>query len=536
MARRVLFALPFALLSGCLSSFDSGADGGTVSGADPGPTTIRRLNRTEYNNTVRDLLGDATRPADSFPPDNVATTFDNNAEVLTIPPVLLEDYANAAEALITAALATGSPVRGNLLTCDPATTDHDTCVHQILSAFGKRAWRRPLTDGEIADLAAIESSVEQGGDTFVNGIGQALQATLVAPSFLFRVELDPDPMSTTPHPLNDYELASRLSYFIWASMPDDALFAAADAGALHDPAQLASQVERMIADPKAASLGDDFAAQWLFVRELAGSAPSAMVYPSFDDSLRTAMAQETSLFFNEFLTGDHDFLDMLDANFTFVNGRLAQHYGLSGVTGSSFQMVSLTGSQRAGLLGQASILTVTSTPNRPSIPKRGKFVLSEILCAPPPDPPPGIPTLPAMASPGQTERQALVQVTSSSPVCNSCHSQLNPLGFGLEHFDGIGAYRLTDNGQPIDATGNLPDGTSFDGSVQMASVLKANPAVATCLAQKLFSYALGREPTASDGSTLAAFVAQAASNGNRLHDLVVAIASDSTFVTRRGGP
>jgi hypothetical protein len=504
--------------------------------SDPGPTTIHRLNRTEYNNTVRDLLGDTTRPADAFPADNVATTFDNNADVLSIPAVLLEDYANAAESLVTTALGTSNPVRATIFTCDPTKTDHDSCARQILSAFGKRAWRRPLTADEVTGLLGLETATEQDGADFAGGIGLALEAILVSPYFLFRVELDADPNSTTPRWLNDYELATRLSYFIYASMPDDALTAAADNGELQDPVKLTAQVTRMLADTKASALGEDFAAQWLYTRTLPAVVPSPAVYPSFDEPLRSAMAQETTLFFQEFLNGDHDFADMVDADFTFVNARLATHYGLTGVTGSGFQKVSVAGSPRGGgLLAQASILTVTSTPTRPSIPRRGKFVLSELLCAPPPDPPPGIPTLPAMASPGQTERQALEQVTGSSPVCAGCHTQLNPLGEGLEHFDGIGAMRATDNGRPIDATGKLADGTTFDGNVQLAQALKREPALTRCVTQKLFTYALGREPTPNDQPVIDKVIADVGQKGNHLSDLILRIVTDDTFAARRGG-
>ena len=537
VGRSVVAMAAGALLSiGCLASNNggSGADGGIP---DPGAFTVRRLNRLEYNNTVRDLIGDSSQPANAFPPDNVATTFDNNSDVLTIPSVLVEDYANAAEALMTAALATGSPQRATLITCDGISSDPTTCAGQILRPFAKRAWRRPVSDAEIANLVAIATAAQKGGDSFENGIALALQAVLVDPNFVFRVEIDPDPNAATPRALNDYELATRLSYFIYASMPDDALFAAADAGTLHDPAQLDAQVTRMLADAKAAGFSDSFAAQWLFTRELAGAMPSPTVYPAFDDGLRAAMAQETRLFFGDFLSGDASFLDMLDADFTFANDRLAKHYGLTGVTGPNFQKVPLSGSPRGGgLLSQASILTVTSTPNRPSIPKRGKFVLAELLCAPPPDPPPGVPTLPDQPTPGLTERQTLEAVTSSSPVCNSCHSQLNPLGGGLDHFDAIGAYRTMSNNLPVDATGKLPDGTSFDGNLALGRLLKANPAVPRCVAQKMMSYALGRELAAADGASIDAIVGSVGKQGNKLRDLALAIVHDPHFTARRGGP
>lgn len=509
--------------------------GGANAGDDPGPSTIRRLNRTEYNYSVRDLLGDTSQPASTFPPDNVVNTFDNTADVLTVPPVLAEGYVEAAERLARTALSTASAARSQILTCDPAATDHDACARQIIGAFAKRAFRRPAASDEVDRLLALEKLAEQNGDSFAAGIQLAIQAILTDPNFLFRVELDPDPASNTTHGVGPYELASRLSYFIYASMPDDPLFAAADAGDLVDPAKLEAQVRRMLADPKADGLSRSFGGQWLYTRALESARPSRDVYPNFNEDLRAAMETETALFFREFVSGDSDYRAMLDAPFTYVNGPLAALYGIAGVSGDAFQRVSLSGTPRQGLLTHASILAATSAPTRSSIPLRGKFILSELLCAPPPDPPPGTPQLSTTPMPGLTGRQELIAVTSANATCNSCHAQLNPLGFGLEHFDGIGAYRDEDNGQPIDTTGMLPDGTTFDGAAQEAQVIKNNPALTACVTKMMFTYALGRETTAADQPRLAAIAADVAAKGNRLSDLVVRIARDGAFLNRRGG-
>jgi len=525
-------AILLAVTAGCAGQLTSGDSDDPVAG-DPGFATLRRLNRTEYNNTVRDLLGDTTRPADSFPVDSAGVVFDNEVEVQSIPPVLVEQYARAAEQLAAAALAGDSPVHGQIITCDPAGDAHDTCARQILTAFTRRAFRRPVEEAEIDALMPFVAMVQEDGGSFEEQIALAIQAVLVDPNFLFLVETDPDPSSSVPHRLNDHEIAARMSYFIYRSMPDDDLFAAADAGSLSDPAELARQVDRMLADPKAAAFAQDFSDQWLYTRTLLNARPSADVFPDFDEDLRGAMAEETRMMFAEFLHGDHDVRDLLDADFTFVNERLASHYGITGVTGAELQMVPLPAG-RAGLLTQASILTATSVPTRGSIAKRGKFIMSELLCQPPYDPPPGIPAIPDQLPEGSTEREILEAMTAGAD-CASCHAIINPLGGGLEHFDGTGRYREEDNGQPIDATGTLPDGSSFDGALEEAQFLKGDPRFTHCLSQQLHSFALGRRPQASDGAQLDAIEASALDSGARLRDLVVAIVTSDTFTARRGG-
>ncbi len=517
---------------GCAGEVSSGPGGEPVEG-DPGAATLRRLNRTEYNNTVRDVLGDTTRPADSFPVDSAGVVFDNEVDVQTIPPVLVEEYARAAEQLAAAALAGDSPERARIILCDPAGDAHDACARQIIGAFARRAFRRPVDEAEIDSLVPFVTMVEEDGGTFDEGIGLAMQAILVDPNFLFLVELDPDPTSTVAHRLSNHELAARLSYFIYRSMPDDQLFAAADAGALSDPAELERQVDRMLADPKAASFAQDFSDQWLYTRTLLAARPSLDVFPDFDEGLRAAMAEETRLMFAEFLLGDHDLRDLLDADFTFANQRLASHYGITGVTGDGFQQVSLPAG-RSGLLTQASILTATSVPTRGSIAKRGKFIMSELLCQPPYDPPPDIPAIPDQLPEGSTEREILEAMTAGA-ACAGCHAIINPLGGGLEHFDGVGQFREEDNGQPIDATGVLPDGTSFDGALEEARVIKGNPAFTRCMAQQMHSFALGRRPQPTDDPQLDLIQASALDRGARMRDLVLAIVTSDTFTARRGG-
>ncbi len=495
--------------------------------------TIRRLNRGEYNNTVRDLLGDLTLPADTFPTDNIGS-FDNNADVLTISPTLAEKYVSTAESLITAALGATNPARAKILSCTPAITGHDPCARKIIGEFGLRAWRRPLLADEVDRLFALVAIAEGQGDNFETGISLALQAALVDPNFVFRVELDPDINSPVLHRLNDYELASRVSYFLLGSMPDSALFAAAGSGTLKDPVVLKSQVERILSDPKATALVDGFGTQWLRINDLATAAPSADVYPGFNEPLRLAMAEETRRFFSEYLTSGLDYRGMLDSDFTFVNAPLATLYGIPGVTGSAFTRVAVGNTNRSGLLGKASILTVTSTPVRSSIAKRGKFVLTQLLCQPPGEPPVDVPVLPDVVPAGETYRQQLERVTANG-VCKGCHQMLNPLGGGLGHFDGIGAYRDLDNGLAVDASGKLPNGTTFDGHLGEAKALKANPAFESCVTGQMMNYALGRNLATQERPFVLAISKEVDAKGNHLKDLVQSIVASDLFSSRRGG-
>src|SRR3954452_3554849 len=313
---------------------------------------------------------------------------------------------------------------------------------------------------------------------------------------MFRPELDPDPTATALRLLNDFEMAARLSYFLWSSMPDDTLAAAADAGQLRDVASVQQQATRMLADPKAAAMVANMGGQWFGLYKMAAVSPSATQFPTFDPALATAMTQETTLFLNDFFfKSGLSFLDAIDAPWTYANARLAQHYGLTGVTGSAFQKVSLAGTQRAGLLTQASILTTTSFPTRTSPVKRGQGALANLLCTPPPPPPANVPPGDQTTVPPGASLRVQLDAHVSSPACSGCHSYMDPIGYALEHFDGIGAWRDKDGTSATDATGNLPNGTAFDGASQLASVLKQQASsVSDCATQKVFAYSLGRDP------------------------------------------
>lgn len=495
---------------------------------DVGSVTMHRLNATEYDNTVRDLLGDASRPSSSFPPDDGSNSFTNNADALSISPMLFEQYEASAEALATRALA-----NTKIVTCD-GSGGADACAKQILTPFLRRAWRRPVSADEVSGLASLVQVAAAEGQAFSQGIQLAIKAALLSPNFLFRVELDPTPAGDAPHPLNDHELASRLSYFLWSSMPDEALFAAADTAKLAtNPKELDAQVARMLDDPKAHALLDNFAAQWL-MHTLPNAKPDAVAFPAFDEDLRAAMAEETKAFVGAFVLGDENLTDMLDAKFTFLNGRMAAHYGIAGVAGTAFVRVPVPpGSHRGGLLAQASILTMTAIATRTSPVRRGEWVLSDLLCSPPPPPPPNVPSLPAAASTG-TMRQKMEQ-HRANPACAGCHVQMDAIGLSLEHYDPIGRWRDADQGQPIDASGKLADGRSFDGADGLAKIVKDDPRFVKCATEKVFAYALGRNPAALDDARMEALTKGFADERYRTKALIVSIIHNDAFRLRRGG-
>lgn len=498
---------------------------------DVGNVAIHRLNAAEYDNTIRDLIGDDSHPSASFPPDDGAGSFTNNADALTISPLLFESYEAAAEKL--AAVAVTGPGRSRVITCDPAALGDEACATQSLTSFVKRAWRRPVTSDEIGRLVGLLAVAKSEGEGFDAGMTLAVKATLLSPSFLYRVEIDPDPTSGTPHALSDYEVASRLSYFLWSTMPDDALFAAADAGKLQTADDVEAQARRMLKDPRSRALLDNFASQW-FMTRLANAAPSPDVFTGYDDDLKQAMAEETKQFVGSFLFEDRSFTDILDAKFSFVNERLAKLYGIPGVTGTSFVRTDLTqDSHRAGLLTQASFLTETSIATRTSPVRRGAWVLENLLCTQPPAPPPNVPALPATNATG-TMRQRM-EAHRSNPACSGCHTMMDPIGLAFEHFDGIGRWRDTDQGQPIDATGQLTNGATFDGAGQLADVIRNDARFTKCATRKFFSYSLGREPRDYDQTRLDALGADFAKQGYHASQLVIDIVRNDAFRKRRGG-
>ena len=425
--------------------------------------------------------------------------------------------------------------RDRILVCDLASGPG--CVTQVLATFTRRAWRRPATPAELDALARLVALAVSEGDTVETGVKLALRAALVSPNFVYRIELDPSPGSKTPHPLTGWELASRLSYFLWSSMPDDALLDAAERGDLADEAKLRAQAERMLADPKAQALVDNFAGQWLFTRALGDHVPDYVVFPDYDPALEAAMREETRRYVADFLANDRPMDTFLTADWTYVNDRLARHYDLPAPgAGDDFVKVSLAGAPRRGILGQGSVLTVTSYPRRTSPVKRGKWVLDQLLCEPPKPPPPGVEALPDGPMATGSVRDRLEQ-HRNNPFCASCHMVMDPLGFGLDDFDGIGKHRTEDAGQPIDASGVLPDGETFDGAVELANLLARDPRVYRCMVEKLYTYSAGRPPSGPEAEAhidelTAAFVA----DGYRPRELILSIVTHDSFRSRRGEP
>lgn len=647
---------------------------------DPGHVTLRRLNRTEYANTIRDLVGIDFDPAADFPSDDVGYGFDNIGDVLSLSPLLLERYLAAAETIAQRAIALepikpalrptaaifirprlgrgefsvreittgeaayithkiseegnyifrvkgyGEPkdgqvpklalqlddktvrtvevaaVRGKaasyevklalkpgevkvgVVLLNPSTGDKprgvsvqrfelegplDTypAVHrklmacnksappreqarEILTRFATRAFRRPAAADEVERLLQLVDASLGRGERFEAAIQLAMQAVLVSPKFLFRVELDDRPDSPLPHPIDEYALASRLSYFLWSTMPDEELSALAAKNQL--TANLPAQVRRMLQDPRSRALVDNFAMQWLQLRPLKTHAPDAKLFPTFDDKLRAAMLRETELFFEAVLREDRSILDLVDADFTFLNARLARHYGIQDTAGNKvggkvvtpgkffreeeFVRVKLQDGERGGLLTQASVLTATSNPTRTSPVKRGRWVLEQILGTPPPPPPPNVPPL---------DNDPKAQLTGSlrqrmeqhrvDPGCANCHAKLDPMGFGFENYDAIGAFRTKDGGFPVDASGTLPDGQTFQGPADLKKLLKAKKDLfGRCLAEKMLTYALGRGVEYYDKPALDAIGTRLDRNDYRFSALVTGIVTSDPFRLRRG--
>ncbi|AMV39406.1 DUF1592 domain-containing protein [Planctomyces sp. SH-PL62] len=656
---------------------------------DPGRVTIRRLNRAEYNNTIRDLTGVDFEPAEDFPSDDVGYGFDNIGDVLSLPPILMEKYLAAAETIAARAIVAGGastlPTKtyegpdlddsggvsaqddGRLLGTngeivvahafprdasyvvrvrafaqqagdaparmavkidgkplrsfdvkavegqpgtyeveqklrggrrriaaeflndywepgnpDPAKRDRNLIVQsieiegpqdvagaplppshklvvfrtptkpeeffdattEVLERFLRRAYRRPVTGGEVAKLVRLAELARENGESYEQGIQLAVQAVLASPQFLFRVELyrpkrdaKGKPIASPGGtPLNDFEVASRLSYFLWSSMPDDELSKLALDGKLHDEAVLEEQVRRMIRDPKSQAFVENFAGQWLQLRNLKSVNPDPEQFKTFDEPLREAMQKESELFFASVLRDGRSLLDFIDCDYTFLNERLADHYGVPGVKGPEFRKVKLEGGERGGLITQASVLTVTSNPSRTSPVKRGKWVLEQILGTPPPPAPPEVPQL-ADDSNGPlvgTLRQRMEQ-HRSNPSCASCHARLDPPGFGLENYDAVGAWRDKDGGLPIDASAQLPSGESFQGPAELKKILKGRKAeFVRCLGEKMLTYALGRGLEDPDACTVEDLVKTVSADQYRLSRMVLEIVKSDPFLKRGG--
>ena len=435
-----------------------------------------------------------------------------------------------------------TPARQALFTCRPAsdaTSAEEACAQEILSSLARRAYRRTLEAEDVATLMDFYRAGRDGG-SFDSGIQLALERVLISPDFLFRVERDPiDIRPGASYALNDTALASRLSYFLWSSGPDDELLDLAEQGRLSDPEVLAQQARRMLADPRSKELVRNFAGQWLYLRNLRGVVPDAVVFPEFDENLRDAFLQETELFFESLIRENRSVLDLLGADYTYVNERLAEHYGIPDVYGSQFRRVTLppeVAERRGGIFGHGSLLTVTSYPNRTSPVLRGKWVLANILGTPPPAPPADVPDLPDRGEDGRaaTVRDRL-QRHRESPACSVCHAPMDPLGLALENYDAVGKWRETGEANlPIDASGNLPDGTAFAGPTGLRSLLlERREQFMGTFTEKLLAYALGRGPEYYDRPTVRAITRSAASENYRWSSIITGIVQSTPFRMRR---
>jgi mono/diheme cytochrome c family protein len=648
---------------------------------DPGRVTIRRLNRAEYNNTIRDLLGIDFHAADDFPADDVGYGFDNIGDVLSLPPLLMERYLAAADKIAAKAIATPEqlkglhekleaakmetapqkfpsqkgfrnlysngevfthlsiprdgeysfriraygdqagkepakmairidnrtlkeidvpaesedpqiyrckvkleagtrrvaaaftndfidkkagnprrrdrnlhvewieiegPVGGEATKLPPShdrimiarpknKSEEEACARQILEDFATKAYRRPVNKYEVNRFVKLVIFAQQQGDSFERGIQLAVQAILTSPHFIYRVEIDSKPNDPDAvHHVNDHELASRLSYFLWSSMPDDELFAEAKKGTLRT--NLAKQAQRMVKDPKARALVENFGGQWLQTRNLKTAAPDTGRFPGFNEHLRGDMLRETELFFEAIIKEDRCVLDFIDADFTFLNERLAKHYGIDGVKGEEFRRVKVSNGQRGGILTQASILTATSNPTRTSPVKRGKWILENILGTPPPPPPPDAGELVEgkQAELSGSLRQRMEQHRAKA-ICASCHQRMDPLGFGFENYDAVGAWRTKDGNFGIDPSGELPGGQKFQGPAGLKQILKARKeAFAKCLAEKMLTYALGRGLERYDRPAIEKIATELGHSDYRFSRLVTSIVESDPFQKRRG--
>jgi hypothetical protein len=428
-----------------------------------------------------------------------------------------------------------------IFVCRPTRqTEERACAHRILSTLAHRAYRRPVTPRDVGTLMQFYARGREEG-SFEAGIRFALERLLMSPDFLIRTERDPASVSAGgAYRLSDVELASRLSFFLWSSIPDDELLGVAEKGVLHNPGILSTQVRRMIADPRSKALIENFAGQWLLLRNLSNGAviaPDSDVFPEFDDNLRAAFVEETERFLDSQLHEDRSVVDLLTADYTFVNERLAQHYGIAGVYGSHFRRVKLTDPARFGLFGQGSILTVTSLSTRTSPVYRGKFLLENILGTPPPPPPPNVPALEEVGATSKAPKSVRerLELHRRNAVCAGCHRQMDPLGFALENFNGIGRWRTRDGVADVDTTGTLPDGTKFNGPVEFRAALLRRPeAFVTTVTEKLLSYAIGRglEPR-HDMPVLRKILRETRASDYRWSAVILSIVESAPFQQRR---
>jgi len=498
---------------------------------NPGPAPLRRLTRAEFDNTVRDLLGVDDKLGADFPEEARPFGFDNNAELNPVTGLLAEGYVAAAEKLATAAVAK----LDSLLACDGS--NEATCLDEFLDGFAQRAWRRPLSTEERDHLK--RRFAELKGDKFADGIEGLIQILLLSPQFLYRLE-QPVPIDGQAYGrLDHYAMASRLSYLLWNSMPDEALFQAAGGGKLGTRDEISTHAKRMLSDPKATAMVGRFAGQWLDLVRLADVEKDPETYPDFTTAHLDLFRQETEEFFQHVWKTDGKVSSLLTANFSFMNGPLASFYGISGANGDAFGKVDVP-AERAGFLTQASFLAHYAKIDQSSPVHRGVAVQENLLCFHLPEPPPDIVDgTPVSLNPNMTTKERFA-AHRNNPSCESCHRYIDPIGFGFENFDAVGRYRTMDAGKPVDASGQLTDTDvdgPFVGAAELAKRLGESQQVQNCVASKWFSFAFGREPNKDqDACTVATLNQAMEKSGGDLRELLLTITQTDTFLfTAAGG-
>ena len=497
----------------------------------PLPAAMRRLSREEYANALRDTLGLDGSFAIAFPPE-LFKHFSNDRSSLQVGAELLTFFMETAEAAVTKALADAGS-RAKVMTCTPSGSAKATCIQQIASEIGLRAYRRPLLADDVTALAKIVTDAEARGESTEAGLKLALQAMLISPDFLYLPVINPSPdVAASTVELSPYELAARLSFFLWSTIPDAELFAKARSGEIKNPEVLKAQTLRMLKDPRAKTLATTFMSQWFTIPDLDKRTPDTSKFPSFTPQLQADMKQESILFLEDIWRNDLPVTTLLDAKHTFVNDRLATHYGLNGVTGAEFRKVDLTGTERLGILSHGSVLTITSRPATTSIIRRGHYVLENFLCQGPPPPPPNAEA--GLSNFGPSVREQANGRAVTQP-CLGCHTLMDPIGFGLENFDAVGAFRLSDGGTTVDSLGRLSDGTTFDRPAGLVSALQDMGAFNACATKHVYRYALGFEPAKTESCAHNKVALESVGPDKKFSDLILAVVRSRSFTTSRGG-
>ena len=503
----------------------------------------RRLNRAEYASTIHDLLGVELDVEDLLPADGSGGEgFDTAGTTLFTSTIHIEKYLAAADRALNLALPDKanrlSPekrrARERILVAKPSLfTRPHTAAREVVASFARRAWRRPVTNEEVERLLTLFERAHQRGDGFVSSVRLPLRAVLVSPNFLFLAE--PEPEKPGVHRLGAFPLVTRLSYFLWSSMPDDELFALAQSGRIFDTNVYRAQIQRMLADPKAAALGERFALQWLDLEELGREKrPDPTRFPEFDPALNNAMRSEVTTFFNHVIRQDRSLLEVIDSDYTFVNARLAQIYGVKGVAGADMQLVKVSSRARGGVIGMAAVHASTSYPLRTSPVLRGRWIIESLLGEKVPMPPPDVPALEENPEKiGSLSLREQLEAHRTKAECATCHDRMDPLGFGLENFDVLGRWREQDRGRPIDVQGKLPSGEIYEGAAGLKKILmERKDRVMRHLVRKMAGYAYGRELNRFDDCVIDRTMEALQKNGYHARILIEEIATSFPFQHR----